>query len=517
MSTDRTQISDYDAVDFPSLPFAASHPDRLATQGLLFGMEPADTEHCRVLEIGCGAGGNVLPMAAGLPESQFVAIDLSESQIAQARQVAEAVELTNVTLKAVDLIDLDSNLGTFDYIICHGVYSWTTEAAREKILTLCKEMLAPQGIAYVNYNTYPGWHVQGMVRDMISYHANQFDDPQQRTSQARAMINFLETALGGDQSLYSQLLRTELQACRSYSDGFLFHSQLNVVNHPCYLHDFVRRAERAGLQYLGDADLAQMWAGMLPAESQQALRSISRSTVDFEQHLDFLRNTMSRRSLLCHPDVELDRTLRVASLQNLFVASNLHADAGSPDSAAAVTFRAPDGRSVATANPGFQAAMHYLSQQWPVAVRFDELGHVVAAGASHNGQWQEDLLNCIAAGVVELRQRVPACARHVSETPRATRLARYQAEQGGFIADLRHHARRLDDLDRTLLAHLDGQHDVAALAKRLRQAITSGKLKSTQDATPNSPADDEATVHSALKRLANHALLLHQDMRDMSG
>ena len=260
MNAQRPEVSNYDVVDFPSLPFAASHPDRMATIGLLFGMQPTDVEHCRVLEIGCGAGGNILPMAFGLPDSEFVGIDLSDAQIDEARQIRQEVDLSNLRLEAMDLVDLDESFGKFDYVICHGVYSWTTDAARDKIMAICRESLTPNGIAYVNYNTYPGWHVQGMVRDMISYHANKFEDPQQRTTQARAIINFLEAAVANDQSTYSQLLRNELQQSRGYSDKFLFHALLNVVNHPCYLHEFVGRANQAGLQYLGDADITLMWA-----------------------------------------------------------------------------------------------------------------------------------------------------------------------------------------------------------------------------------------------------------------
>jgi hypothetical protein len=49
---------------------------------VLFGMQPADIEQCRVLEIGCGDGANLIPMALGLPGSEFVGIDLAASPIA---------------------------------------------------------------------------------------------------------------------------------------------------------------------------------------------------------------------------------------------------------------------------------------------------------------------------------------------------------------------------------------------------------------------------------------------------
>jgi SAM-dependent methyltransferase len=509
MNAERPEVSKYDVVDFPSLPFAASHPDRMATLGQLFGMQPTDVEHCRVLEIGCGAGGNILPMAATLPDSEFVGIDLADAQIDEALQITQAVELPNLRLEAMDLVDLDESFGKFDYVICHGVYSWTTDAARDKIMAICRECLTPNGIAYVNYNTYPGWHLQGMVRDMICYHANKFQDPQQRTTQARAIINFLEAAVANDQSTYSQLLRNELQASRGYSDKFLFHALLNVVNHPCYLHEFVGRANQAELQYLGDADITLMWAAMLSPELQATLRGISEETVDFEQHLDFLRNTASRRSLLCHTDIELSRTLRVASMEKLFVASNLRADPN-PDSTGAMTFRAPDGRSVSTPHPGVQAALQHLWHSWPAPVAFEALQSEVASRSPEHAAWQSDLLNCVAAGLVELSQRLPSCDRHVEEKPRATRLARHQAAAGGHVADLRHYAKDLSTLDRTILASLDGEHDVAMLANLVRQRLEAEEVELPEGVTSIGQMDVEALTSDALQRFGRQALLLRQ-------
>jgi methyltransferase-like protein len=508
MNAQRPEVSNYDVVDFPSLPFAASHPDRMATLGLLFGMQPADVEHCRVLEIGCGAGGNILPMAANLPGSEFVGIDISAAQIDDAQQVKQAVELPNLRFEAMDLADLDASFGTFDYLICHGVYSWTTDAARQKILAICRQCLTPTGIAYVNYNTYPGWHLQGMVRDMICYHANKFEEPQQRTTQARAIINFLEAAMANDQSLYGQLLRNELQASRGYSDKFLFHALLNVVNHPCYLHEFVDRANQAGLQYLGDAEITLMWAAALSPELQATLRDISQETVDFEQHLDFLRNTMSRRSLLCHADVEIDRTLRVASMEKLFIASNLRLDPNT-GTVGTATYRSPDGRSVSTPRPGIQAALDHLWRSWPAPVSFEDLQAEVASRSPESTDWQNDLLNCVAAGLIELCQRLPACDRHVEEKPRVTRLARHQAVSGGPVADLRHYAKDLTTLDRVILASLDGTHDATMLADVVRQRLEAGEVELPESAT-SSGMDIEALIRDAFQRFARQALLLRR-------
>src|SRR5689334_2085828 len=73
--------SSYDTVPYSVGAFPQTRPDRSATIATLFGLQPAPPTRCRVLELGCAAGGNVIPMALSDPESHYVGIDLSGRQI----------------------------------------------------------------------------------------------------------------------------------------------------------------------------------------------------------------------------------------------------------------------------------------------------------------------------------------------------------------------------------------------------------------------------------------------------
>jgi len=77
---DRTS---YDIVPYESFPYANTHPDRLATIATLLDLKPPSPKRCRVLELGCAAGGNLIPMAVNAPESRFVGLDLSRVQITE--------------------------------------------------------------------------------------------------------------------------------------------------------------------------------------------------------------------------------------------------------------------------------------------------------------------------------------------------------------------------------------------------------------------------------------------------
>src|SRR5947209_3027657 len=167
MTQDNARLRDsYDAVPYESHPFAQSHPDRLAAVGTVFGMTPSLTR-ARVLEVGCAAGGNLLPMAASLPHWEFVGIDLSSVQIERGTADLRALGLAIARLLAMDLLDFDDALGTFDYIVAHGVLSWVPRPVQDKLFAVCAQHLGPQGIAYISYNTLPGWSSRRTVRDAM--------------------------------------------------------------------------------------------------------------------------------------------------------------------------------------------------------------------------------------------------------------------------------------------------------------------------------------------------------------
>src|SRR3954453_15379160 len=96
----------YDEVPYSNHPYAQTHPDRLATVAILHGLEPPDPVRARVLEIGCGAGGNLLAMAAATPGIRAVGVDLAAAAIEDGRATAAAVGLENIELRQADVRDL---------------------------------------------------------------------------------------------------------------------------------------------------------------------------------------------------------------------------------------------------------------------------------------------------------------------------------------------------------------------------------------------------------------------------
>lgn len=506
----------YDRVPYESKPVLQSHPDSLATVATLFGMQPAPVPGCRVLELGCAAGGNLIPMALTLPESHFFGIDLSPVQIASGHAVIRELGLKNIELREMSITDVDDSVGVFDYIICHGVFSWVPREVQDRILTICSRSLAAHGVAYVSYNTYPGWHERGVVREMMCFHARRFAEADEKLTQSRALVDFVAASAEPRDSPYVQIVKGAAAWLHEQSDSYVYHEFLEDDNNPLYFHQFVERAAAHGLQYLGESQ--DRAAGKLSADAEKVLQHVATDLIQLEQYLDFLFCRTFRRTLLCHSDITLNRSLSAERLAAapFLVSSDVAPPSASPDltSAAVVEFRRASGAAVSTNHSLLKAAFLCLSQQWPRAVALDELRRMAMGCLDQAGvpvddssrsqlDLAEGVLKSYLAGLVELHLHQPAFVLEAGERPLASPLARLQAASGARITNMTHKQAELDELDRQLLVHLDGSRDRAGLVRHFEQLAVKGDMVIRER---EAPVSDSARLREILARSLNDSL-----------
>jgi SAM-dependent methyltransferase len=511
-------MNSYDELPYPSQAFVQTHPDRLATLARVFGLQPPPIEQCRVLEIGCASGGNLIPMAYALPGSRFVGIDLSERQVAEGRARIAALGLGNVRIEAMSVLDLDERWGAFDYVICHGVYSWVEPAVQDWILRIAGRQLSPTGIAYVSYNTYPGWHLRESVRHMMRYHAMPFETPAERIEQARAMLDFLTGAVPQEGNAYGQVLAREVDLLARCSDSYLYHEHLEPTNAPLYFHQFAERAATHGLQYLAEADFAAMLTGRFPPEVAATLEGISADIIHLEQYMDFVRNRQFRQTLLCREGLKVRRALSPAVMRGLHLASAARREGEGAlelGDGVEVTWRAPGGALATASHAVSKAALELLAQRWPLGWPLEELLAEACRVANRPDDValpMQDLFQCFLSGVVELRSWQPPCVSEVSDRPRASACAVLEATSSDVVTSLRHEAVRLESLGHALLPLMDGSRAPGALVDQLVPLLAQGRL-----ALPTSLASKpDASMRDTLARavdegmatLSRHGLLL---------
>jgi SAM-dependent methyltransferase len=405
----------------------------------LFGLRPAPPPRCRLLELGCGDGGNIVPMAYALPGAAFTGVDLSATAIEHAAALRDALGLENLAFEQADLAAL-RGLGTFDYVVAHGVYSWIAPPARDALLATCRAHLAPHGAAYVSYDVLPGGHMREITRQMLRWHLRDVDDPAERIAGARALL----TAV-------SEAGQTQAEWALRQSDPGLYHDELAEHHEAVLFTDFVAHAARHGLRFLAEADVFEMQADILPP-------GLAGDTIEREQYLDFFKGRMFRQTLLCPAEAEPSEPA-AGVVCDMLAASPARAE-GDPLAPGNVEFRGPLGGTLTTDHDPVKRALVRLGEAWPAAVPVADLGASDAVC--------ETLLRAFAVNFVQLHVWAPPIATEPSERPVASALARLQVASGTRVTNLRHGSIDVaDELGRRLIALLDGTRGRADLLHEL--------------------------------------------------
>lgn len=280
------QIS-YDELPYTCYPMPYAHPDNLAKVATQAGMTPPLVKTSRVLELGCCDGSHIIAVAASLPETDCWGVDLSAENIANGQATIQALALKNLTLKQMNILEIDRQFGKFDYIIAHGIYSWVSSEVQTKILSVCKNNLAPNGVAYVSYDTKPGWFMRSTLRDMMLYHKNLTRNTQLKD--LKNLVAFFADATAKTKTAYGKFANEAINQCRQLPASFVFKDLLEEENEPLYFYEFMQRARAQGLSYLGDA--------LYPLSPIPALHQ---DLIYQEQMMDFVHNRHFRHTCLCH-------------------------------------------------------------------------------------------------------------------------------------------------------------------------------------------------------------------------
>jgi methyltransferase-like protein len=454
-------------------------------------------------------------MALAYPNSYFVGIDLSQRQIDDGNKIVRELDLPNLELKHLSIADVTPALGQFDYILAHGVYSWVPPAVQDKILEICRDNMTPAGVAYISYNTYPGWHSRGAIREMLVHHTKEVDDSVEKIRLARQHLAFLGQFFGKAELLFQKALAHEITQLARMPDTYLLHEYLEACNEPLFFHQFIARAAAKNLRYLAEAEIASMLPARFGPDTEKILRAMASDPLELEQAMDFLRTRMFRQTLLCHASDALDYKPRADAVLSFHAASLMKAESqngGGPD----ITSDKPEAfvglnrPRLTTRAPLLKAAFQALAQHWPLPIPFDnllaEIHRTLGKQAPDDqAELAQGLLNCYTAGVVEFSVAPPRFITTISDRPLTTPYIRLRAKVSDEVTNLRLENIALTEPARLVLSHLDGQHDKPALI----QLVTNLLEKHPKPGSNESP-HDRATryIDYILPNFAKSALLI---------
>lgn len=475
--------STYDELPYTGLAYWFSHPDHLGLIGAMHGIATARAPRCRVLEVGCGDGGNLLSLAAMLPDAQLVGLDLSEVHIRQGQEVADLAGLHNVTLHHADLTKFEVEAGSFDFVIAHGLYSWVPPHARDGLLALVRRALAPTGIAVVSYNTLPGQALFEPMRALMRFHTAPLSDPNAKVRQARAIASaWCEHFIATDNQGRGAIAKRLSTVLDGLSPMMVRHDYLSEFEHPIWFTDFIAHAGRHELVYLDNALPSAQRPELLEPAAREMLMRLD-DPVRVQQYFDFFDNTRFRVTVLARADAPRTEPLPMSELA-LEDRLNVDGDPTTLNPTPRVVLDTASGK-IEISDIATRIALALIFEQAPRPVPMRELRDAVMARLRihdpdsesmfpSDEDGRELLLAHLGAVLAELWRRdmvhrwrdVPTRHARRPDHPETGPLQRVLARRGSFVPSLYHRHATLDDAQRTLLAALDGSLDVATLAAR---------------------------------------------------
>ena len=295
----------YADLGYLSQPFPYASAPYLESYARLLGLSPAPASTARILEIGSSYGGNLISQALFYPQATFTGIEIAPTQVSVGKTYIDQLGITNLDLLEGDVNESHQHLGTYDYIIAHGFYSWVDEDTKDNFLRLCKEHLAENGILYMSYNTYPGWHKMDSIRALLEFANKGIDTLNHRekvrhgktvSSKLGALMLEYDT-VKSQQASFLQSLRQTLQK----QDCYVGHDHLEPVNTPAYFHQCMDHMAEHGFTYLCDCDLNLSFPDVYDETLRTKLEELApHDPLAREQYIDFMLNTAFRKSLFTH-------------------------------------------------------------------------------------------------------------------------------------------------------------------------------------------------------------------------
>ena len=488
----------YDQIPYTSNPYLETSPGILEGLSYLQGFSPPPIETARVLELGCAGGGNLSPFAYAYPKSTCVGIDFSAKQIEAAQRTAAAAGLKNADYRCMSILDVTPDLGTFDYIICHGVYTWVPPEVCDGILKICRQQLSPTGVAFISYNVYPGWHVKTWLRDALMFKAQGIQDPNERVRRGMEFLQYLTEVPPHSQIPIAALIKAELQGLGNKETHYVLHEYLEPINKPIYFQEFAKKLADHQLRYVSDARTNSVSIGSPQHPAAQAMLAPGVDPIVREQNIDFVINRAFRRSIItrqAHAPAPNASAARLATMQLVsFCRPAAPPTAGT--AAQEQRFDHPSVGSVVIRERGLMSIMQHLSEVTPQSVPLSDLlertrllmGQTEEQFIPRRNALIGELLTYILSGLLHCYRTPPRFFTSVSNKPLASKLAQVQSLSGTRLTNLRHEPIEMDENWSRFLRLLDGSRTIEDLVREV-------------------PGSNQEQIQQFLTQLARRALL----------
>jgi methyltransferase-like protein/SAM-dependent methyltransferase len=502
----------YDEMPYHGYPFEYNRPENLRTVGALFGIDAPKLETARILELGCSDGGNLFRFAETFPKSYTLGVDLSKVEIENGQKTLDKLKLKNIDLKTMSITDLDESYGKFDYIICHGVFSWVPDFVKDSILEVSKKLLNKNGLAFISYNTLPGWNMINSVRELMMFHSSNFSDVKEKVVQSRAALGFIQESLEGIKTPHAEFMQSAAKVMADREDHYIRHEYLSEENKAFYFNEFIAKAREKDLEYVGDTDVHRMYIGNMPKKAIEKLGTI-KDIVRAEQYMDFLNNTQFRCTILSHKNATISRNITDETIQkfNYFCKVNpLNENINVEDNSSATFYLDNNkNRTFESSNPEMKAVLMTLSQNIGNPLSVDEIvsnanklspkSHKEVIKANINSNFG----NLIFSGAIKYIFDKPACTYTISAKPKISKLALLQIQEPShnnmfWITNSMNQVVAFQTHQVAIIQALDGKNTIDQINKITFENLKNGAIDANIDGKKITDDKELANIASSL-------------------
>lgn len=272
----------------------------------------------RYCELGCGSGINLLVAAAGNPLGEFVGVDFNAGHIAMARQAAERAGLENIQFIEANFADFATReQERFDFIACHGTWSWLPPQAQASILRVVHGLLKPGGLFYLHYMCHPGATRMTAIQKVL--HEVSLSMPGDSTEATRHGVELLRRLADSGAGIFEDhpQLKDELAALEKEHFAYLAHDFLTDYWRPQHCADLHRVVAQAEVTYIGSANCFENMDSLsVPGNVQPLLAGLA-TTALRETVKDAARNQNQRQDMFQKQPRAMAAEQHLATLDSL--------------------------------------------------------------------------------------------------------------------------------------------------------------------------------------------------------
>jgi SAM-dependent methyltransferase len=291
--TDKAYVHDFCRVQTPPM---------LALAALTGGV-PAPGgagEPLAYCDLGCGQGYTANLIAAANPAAQVLGVDFNPSHVANARALAGAARLSNVSFSEASFEDIAADPATpqFDVMAMHGVFSWISAQNRRALVALIARRLKPGGLLYISYDCMPGWAAVAPLRRIMARHFAPRPGVSSQTAVQRA-IDYAGSLHAADARFYRMFPHVEgqMERFKKLPPSYLAHELLTRDWEAFSFGDVAAELAEAKLVYVGSAYLTDGVDRVNFEEAQQKFLATLDDPILREETGDMLLGRQFRRDV----------------------------------------------------------------------------------------------------------------------------------------------------------------------------------------------------------------------------